>query len=283
MRIKFVQKLIDKIRGKKVYKEKPLPNKQLLELKYIHIPAVKTHSECFTKYKNIYRGKSIVVIGSGPTLHHFNMIKDAIHIGVNHTFTMEHLNLDYLFIQDNLSLVDSENCDIQHKANIYRKDKCKKFYGNHYCNARITEKDVLEANAERYYFLDHDIPTTEYALLTSDITTRPLNEWSSVIFAAMEFALWTHPDKIYIVGCDCTSNGHIYTKDKKGWCAFEDRFKYGWKQIKAYRDSHYPDTKIISINPVGLKGLFDDMYTQNYINNHPELTNMNINILNKEL
>ena len=287
MRIKVVQKLIDKIRGKK---KKVVLNtllqsitKQVLELKYIHIPAVKTHTCVFSKYKGMYKGRTIVILGSGPTLRFYNMLKNAVHIGVNHTFTIDQLKLDYLFVQDNLGIGDAENPDMQHRANVYRGKVCKKFYGTHYCDARITEQDVLEANAERYYFLDHNIPTSDYAFLTADITTRPLNEWSSVIFAAMEFALWTHPEKIYIVGCDCTSNGHIYVKEKRGWCAFEDRFKYGWKQIKRYRDSHYSDVRIISINPVGLTGLFEDVYTQNYVDTHSDLKEKNIEILEEEI
>ena len=33
-----------------------------------------------------------------------------------------------------------------------------------------------------------------------------------------------------------------------------------WKEIKEFADIYYPDTKIIVINPVGLKGVFTDIY-----------------------
>ena len=52
------------------------------------------------------------------------------------------------------------------------------------------------------------------------------------------------------------------------------------KQILEYR---YPKTKVISINPVGLRGLFKDVYTQSYVDAHPELKNENIEILKPEL
>ena len=32
--------------------------------------------------------------------------------------------------------------------------------------------------------------------------------------------------------------------------------------LKDFVDDYYPDIKIISVNPVGLKGLFEDMYTK---------------------
>jgi hypothetical protein len=34
----------------------------------------------------------------------------------------------------------------------------------------------------------------------------------------------------------------------------------GWKDLKKFAQIYYPDTEIISINPVGLKGLFTDVY-----------------------
>ena len=33
-----------------------------------------------------------------------------------------------------------------------------------------------------------------------------------------------------------------------------------WEEIKAFALTYYPETEIISINPVGLKGIFKDVY-----------------------
>lgn len=254
---------------------------ELDQLKYIHLPALKQHAETFSKYKNIYQGKDIVVVGSGPTLHNYTMLKDAIHIGVNHTFTVDKLNLDYLFIQDYLNLNKTEQEKNSQKiANNYHKDTCKKMYGVHYLERiNIPEENVCEANAERYYFLNHFYPSTPYATFSSDITTRPLNEWGSVIFAAMEFALYTHPKRIFLVGCDCTAKGHIYWKDRNASELVYDRIYYGWERIKDFAHFHYPDTEIISINPVRLKGLFTDVYTESYVNSHEELNKDEITII----
>ena len=41
--------------------------------------------------------------------------------------------------------------------------------------------------------------------------------------------------------------------------------------MQIYVKNHYPDIEIISINPVGLKGMFKDVYTENYLNDHPEI------------
>lgn len=77
-------------------------------------------------------------------------------------------------------------------------------------------------------------------------------------FPAIQFALWTNPKTIYLVGCDCSS-GHY---DGSG---SESNLEYliePWKKLKKFRDIWYPLTKIVSVNPVGLKGIFEDLYQE---------------------
>lgn len=287
MHIKFIQDIIDTIRHKDVFKDvsakkgvNKILQKELLDLKYIYLPALKCH-ETLSKYKNIYQGKDIVLVASGPTVRDYSMLKDAIHIGVNHTYTLKSLELDYLFIHDNLKRTNAPL--MQKNANLYRGAECKKFYGYHYIGKYgIPEQDVIEANAERYYFVDQEVPTSDKVFISTDITTRPLNCWASIVFPAMEFAMYTHPRRIYIVGCDCSDNGHIFWTNKKNFCSDKEIIKYGWKKIKEFRDNKYPDIEIISINPVGLKGLFEDVYTKSYLEKHHELLQKNVKIIECE-
>lgn len=286
MRIEFVQKIIDVIRNKKKRILKNAQNasmgdilNKIAELEYVHIPAQSTHKETFAKYKGIYRGKEIVLFGSGATIQQYTKQENAIQVGVNHTFSLDFLELDYLFVQDYLNISTDKNNNIQKLADNYRAGKCKKFYGIHFEEARIPEINALNANAERYYFIDHEVPTTRYATFSSDITTRPLNEWSSVIFAALEFILYTHPKRIYIAGCDCSSTGHIHWDDYNLSNHEENLLLYGWKTMKKFINSNYPDIEVISINPVGLKGMFKDVYTRKYVDAHPELLKENVEII----
>lgn len=237
---------------------------QINILKYIHLQAQNTHKKIFEKYKDIYKGKDVVIVASGPSLNEFEFIEDAIYVGVNNTYKNEKTPLDYIFAQDSFPIVEDADSNVVH----YRAEKCKKFFGCHYMqlsnfsNLIISEKDVDDANAERYYFLSHSLPSSNYAILSADITTRPLNTWGSVVFPALEFALWTHPRKIYLVGCDCALNGYfkeqhspINTKQ-----AGYDNMYQGWLEMKKFIRGHYPDVEIISVNPVGLKGMFKDYY-----------------------
>jgi hypothetical protein len=108
-----------------------------------------------------------------------------------------------------------------------------------------------------------------------DICNSPLSDFNSVIFPAVQFALWTYPKCIYIVGCDCSHNGkyesnHFHDTEEK-----EDFFPVvecvqGWKKIKEFQQTYYPDIEMISINPVFLKGLFKDEFTDSYLKDNPD-------------
>lgn len=299
MHIEFVQNLIDVLRGKKKsdvkytnlrkdiktdlkkiinnsdYKIICDINSNFIKLFQSVLPAMKIHSEVFPKYKSACKSQDIVVVASGPTLEYYGRIKDAVHIGVNHTFLKDDIDLDYLFVQDYLG-------DKQEDANKYRQGKCKKFYGHHcYDGCGLREIDADDAQAERYYFINQTPPTYYHCLSNPDITTRPLNTWDSIVFPAFELALWMHPKKVYLVGCDSAANGHYYHKDMDPDESFpvNNNVLYGWEMMQIYVKNHYPDIEIISINPVGLKGMFKDVYTENYLKDHPEIDKNSVEII----
>ncbi len=233
----------------------------LITIQNISIPAALTHGTVFNKYKNIHNDRYIVLLGAGPTLNKFTPIEDAIYIGTNRTFKYNKVILDYLFIQD-LLVGDND----QELANEYGGINCKKFYGRHYLNTPISMTDRDKSKAESFYFIDQKVPCNTLVDFNPDISTRPLNTWSSIIFPALEFALWTNPKRIYIVGCDCTSNEHF---DGTTFKLYVENVLYGWNHMKAFIQYHYPDTEVISINPVGLKGLFKDEYTEDNWDSSP--------------
>ena len=126
----------------------------------------------------------------------------------------------------------------------------------------IGEEFLHQCRAERYYF--ESVQPSRLHRIPLDISISPFLVYYSVIFPAIQFALWTHPRRIYIAGCDCAMNG--YSKeivvDKKQHLAV-DGVKAGWQNIAEFAQGFYPDVEIISINPVGLKGLFHDWEMKN--------------------
>ena len=192
-------------------------------------------------------------MGSGPSLNDYEPIEGAITVGVNRTFLLGKVTLDYLFMQDYIAVKDY----IESSEN-YKNTNLIKFYGG-----IIPESIALRHNANRYHansLLDpqYKLPLLEF---TYDIATEALKCYGSVVFAAMQFILYTNPKRIYIVGCDCSDKGHF---DSPTSTASDPTFEFvlqGWNKMKKFAQMYYPETEIISINPVGLKGLFTDVYT----------------------
>lgn len=216
------------------------------------------HSKVFTKYKNIYAGKSIAVVATGPTLaDYIPPEKDLINIGVNRAFLSKNVNLDYIFMQDYRAVKP-----FIEKIHSNKYSSIKKFYGilesQIMTDWVIPESIAIRHDAERYYQNTFRWNFLNKPNFPIDISSSELGCGRSIIFPAIQFALWTNPKKIYLVGCDCTT-GHYEGKEIiKGGCF---HLTEDWAILKEFANTYYPETEIISINPKGLKGLFKDMYT----------------------
>ena len=212
------------------------------------------HQKTFPKYKNVNQGKDVVLVATGPSLKDFKPIENAIYLGVNKAFKYDKVKFDYLFLQDYSGATKSY---IEEFCNY----NAKKFLGfipdqiEGALPCIIPEKYSTYPNVERYYVAH----PTEKRNFTYDIATQPLGDAYSIAFPAMQFILWTNPKRIYLVGCDCSTSGYHDSKEKNNLAV--DSVYDGWKCMKEFQETYYPDTEIISINPKGLKGIFKDEYT----------------------
>ena len=109
---------------------------------------------------------------------------------------------------------------------------------------------------------------------------EPIGDWKGCVFSALQFALYTNPKEIYLVGCDCSDQGHFHTERIEVENSSTLSYQYtSWQFFQEYVSRYFPHTEIISVNPVGLKGMFKDVYTQSFVNEHPELLNKDIEII----
>ena len=132
---------------------------------------------------------------------------------------LDSIKFDYFFLQDY-----SGAKDYIEKINNYNPNICRKFYGRMMSSQGvehciIPDYQIEKANAELYY--------TSYPnkVFHYDISSFPLADFHTVANSAFHFALWTHPTKIYLVGCDCSSTYFDGSKGKS--------FSYlidGWKK-----------------------------------------------------
>lgn len=228
-------------------------NKKLDILNAVH----DTHQESFKPYKNKFHGQDVVIMATGPTLKQYTPIPSAIHIGVNNAYKYEHTILDFLFIQDILGLQKQI-----HEMNAYAPGQCQKFYGDVLLcdHCAIPESYVIQTDAKRYYTGGMGSP------FLHNIASCLLPDFGSVVFPALAFALYTNPKRLYLVGCDCSDIGY-FDNDKPGVSPSlkhdMPKILEGWQAFKQFSEHFYPDTEIISVNPVGLKNMFKECSTVN--------------------
>lgn len=214
----------------------------------------KTHEKVFVGYKNKYNNRELAIIATGPSLKKYNPISHTINIGINDAIMYNKIELDYFFTIDRKAIDKNEEV-------LNRASHITKFYGvvpfhpyglrESTSNATISESTILKHNANKFYVYSKRpvLPV----VFTPDIDKTWLVDGDSSTFSAMQFALFTNPKKIYLVGCDCSSG---YFDGKGGNNATP--FIKVWKELKKFADTYYPETEIISVNPVGLRGLFKD-------------------------
>ncbi len=226
------------------------------------IATAELHKQTFAGFRNKFAGKTVVLVGAGPSLNKFKPIKNAIYVGLNRAFLCDKIKkFDYLFSIDKAGIDQIYDKFIEYD--------CVKFVGDQNLGPmfQIPESVVNKIPNVRRYKTDAGF-TSRFAL---DIEYMPLGNFNTVSLQAMQFILYTNPAKIYLVGIDCSSAGH-FTDNTKHKLKPVDLAARGenlehlasnavvfWKMLKEFADMHYPDTEIISVNPVGLRGLFTDL------------------------
>ncbi len=222
------------------------------------ISAVNTRA--FARYRNCNYGKDVVIMATGPTLNHYKLVNGAIHIGVNTVYKNPGIPLDFLFVQDGRAEFLNGG-----KFEKLEDVACKIFMGRvskstHVEWSEFPESYRLGGNVTDYIMAQAHAQAGIYR----DICHHPVYGGLTVVFSALHFALYTYPSKIYLVGCDISSEGYYDgTVDKSTLIntAKANELKEDYKLMKEFAGLHYPETEIISVNPVGLKGIFKEIYT----------------------
>lgn len=243
------------------------------------LAAVIINNYSFLPYKDKFCGRTVVLCGAGPTLSAYEPIQNAVHIALNRAFLFDKVDFDFVFASDFRGIEH-----VKDELKNYRVGKCEKFFA--FMNDQeldIPESYAKECNAKR--FMTKHYWRTMYGgdwRNTLYINQMPLEDYPTIALIAIQFILYTHPQKIYLVGCDFSAEGHFnernQTKEKIDWGIREakrlwsnDLMRQWWSNVKEFQHCYYPDTEIVSINPIGLKGIFKDEYTDSYLAKHHDI------------
>lgn len=242
---------------------------RMFEINSRLLATAKLHENTFLPYKNYCGGvKDIVMCGAGPTLNDFRPIDDAVYIAVNRAFLFDKVKFDFIFAQDyeGINMVLEQLLD-------YQGNNCVKFLGTQKVSKKIIpESYILKCNAKKFdtdWYIYEDGCKGKLVL---DLESRPLCNMMNVGQSVMQLCLYMNPRRIYIVGCDMSGNhfsrgNQTEEEEKQQGILLEKTFQSKqkdlikrWKEIRDFASLYYPDTEIISVNPVGLKGIFRDLY-----------------------
>lgn len=226
------------------------------------------HRDTFLSLKNLCNGeRDVVVCGAGPTLQKYIPIEGAIHIAVNRAFLYEKVKFDYIYAQDmdGIRMVQDELVE-------YMPQKCVKLLAikDEANEKTIPESLAIRCNAKRFVVDNYIYRDGFRSRMALDLENRPLGGMPNVGMSVIQLALYMNPKRLYIVGCDMSGNHFAtgnqsdaeITKQKKEldnmWKKDHERLIDKWKEIKRFADIFYPETEIISVNPIGLRGIFKD-------------------------
>jgi hypothetical protein len=275
-----IQKLLDFLTQKQ--EKKNWNDYFKLKLQYMIKIASKEHPKILSKYKNKYCGQESVIFATGPSAKYYIPVKNAVHIGMKNAFLYDKVKFDFMFIAHRSHTV--------RKIKEYGKDFLIDCFITHPIDSRNDVFPNEWARRSDFHTIYHH-PTinwelNNFVLSPSVYSTNIENNLCSVNWGvttiAFQFALFAGFEKIYLVGCDCfyprsPKKSHFYKNDKisKGlkdnlksiyFETINANFVLGWKAMREFQKTYYPQTEVISINPVGLKGLFDkDIYTDSYL------------------
>lgn len=244
-------------------------NEKIANINYstaVSVAAALSNKETFSPFKCVNSGKEVALCGAGPSFADYMPIKNVLHVALNRALLNEKVKFDY-FIADDWD-------GIKFFQEELRNYDCIKFFGHQigidYIR-QIPESFRIDCNALRYY-------TDSYYLggyrskFVCDIDKMAIGNMPNIALSAMQILLFTRPKTIYLVGCDASDAGH-FIKPKNETMEDTERFQTEskttmsgnaiiskWVELNEFSKAFYPDVKIYSINPVGLKGLFEDVY-----------------------
>lgn len=244
------------------------------------------HQKTFGEFRNKYEGRTMALVGAGPTVKFLEPLKNTVYVGLNRAFLRKDIHFDYLFSIDKAGLDTGKEQFYEQFLNY----NCIKFMGdqNMGMDFQIPQDIIYKDDCVRRYKTTARFLPNSFAL---DIDTEALANSSSCSLQAMQFILFTNPKKVYVYGIDCScASGQHFTGGAVNNAARGENARIidaqhiaDWKRLKNFINIYYPETEIYIVNPIGLKGIFHDVYTKSYLAKHPEIDETQVEILTEEV
>jgi hypothetical protein len=220
------------------------------------------HNQVLSKFQGVHKGKDAIIFATGPSLNKFEwtaQFADCITLGLNAIYQHNHIaqGLDYYMFgsgyhtnashHNQINQLREENSDAVFLSSTFT---AKHGDGRETGLGNITKTAALDLGA-----IPFEVGYPGYGPgieWQQDIANKPFYG-ATIAQPATQFLLYTGVKKIYLVGCDL---GNSYS-DQYAVRVWTD----AWKKLPSFLEKNYPQVQIVSVNPNGLVGVFDDLYT----------------------
>ena len=248
------RKIKDKISRKLVQVQEEINYRNVL-----NIAAAMGNYYAFKDLRNCNAGKKVVLCGAGPTLKMYKSIEGCVHIALNRALLHDGISFDWFIADDWVGINFMQNEIVNYQ--------CKKFFGRSFGvdDTIIPEDFINKCEGIKYYTDIYNVHDGFKSKFVYDIDKMAIGGMPNIALQAMQIILFTHPDQIYLAGCDATT-GHFVNPKRSTEVSKEMELCVAganskWVELKRFVEIFYPSVRIASINPVGLKGIFEDIFT----------------------
>lgn len=205
---------------------------------------------------DIHRNRTGVLVCTGPTLHNYVPIENAIHFGVSDAI-FSPAKIDYLFISDTKI---GRKPGYDHDPKPYDEYPCEKFAAVH--RDGWHKQTISDERCKQFGWTQYDLNAGGGCEFVKNVAKYELGDGFSTAFPAAQIALYTGIQTLFLVGVDIVRNDTAFEKRDPNFNVYvHHQHAEHWAEFKEFVEFMYPNVSVISINPVGLKGLFTDIYT----------------------
>ena len=216
------------------------------------------HAAIFPQLRGSLRGRRVALLGSGPSLRQAPALGACLTGACNHS----HLFLkdrapDYYFAFDfRGNVVREALAALPQSTSIFVGSSISPL-----CEAPMQAPEQLQDDPRITIYCDFAGVQPRI-----ELESYPVYQCGTVMHDALHIMLYMAPDVIYLLGCDCTPAGYFDERPNPGNSA---ELLYSWRRgytlLRSLQATHRPQTRIISVNPIGLRGVFEDVYTTAFL------------------
>lgn len=224
------------------------------------------HAQVFPGLRGSLSGQNVALLGGGPTLRQAPPLDGCLIATCNSSHGFVKGRSDFYFAIDHQEV----NRAVIAEALRTLPPECRIYLGC-YLSPYVT------LNMQLPRPLRCDPRVTSYCSDAGiqprpELELFPVYQCGTITHNMLHILLYAGAAVIYLLGCDVQPSG--YFDDRVNPRQQEmpvEALRSGYAQLRALQQQHFPHTRIISVNPLGLRGLFEDAYTPAFLSLHPEL------------